>query len=366
MLLGGACTSEFLESCTGCTALLLLRETVGTPTFSLTSGTYPANQNISITTSTASANILYTTDGSIPAYDSSGNPEGTSMLFAGALSINSTVTLKAMAYYSDFRDSVIGTATYTFCPVGYILVPANPSVGTTQAFCMAKYEMKNVAGVALSQASGGPWTNNEQNIARGLCSSLGTGYHLMTNPEWMSAARNIEGVVSNWSGGAVGSGALNQGHSDDGPNSALGASTDTNPCSGTGQTCSDVVWHAQRRTHTLSNGEVVWDMAGNVYDFIDWNVPTDKTNPTTGSWLEMNVQVPTTAMPASSFKSLDTSYTSAQGIGQIYSDLNTVGGVAARGGHWNNGIATGVYLLALSWVPTQNIPYAGFRCAYIL
>ena len=26
-------------------------------------------------------------------------------------------------------------------------------------------------------------------------------------------------------------------------------------------------WHINRRTHTLSNGEVIWDMAGNVWEW---------------------------------------------------------------------------------------------------
>ena len=30
---------------------------------------------------------------------------------------------------------------------------------------------------------------------------------------------------------------------------------------------SDVSWDSQKRTHTLSNGEVIWDMAGNVWEW---------------------------------------------------------------------------------------------------
>lgn len=36
------------------------------------------------------------------------------------------------------------------------------------------------------------------------CMSMGNGYHLITNDEWMTIARNIEANPSNWSSGTVG------------------------------------------------------------------------------------------------------------------------------------------------------------------
>ena len=44
------------------------------------------------------------------------------------------------------------------------------------------------------------------------CQSLGAGYHLVTNDEWMAAARSAESVADNWSGGAVGSGGMFRGN----------------------------------------------------------------------------------------------------------------------------------------------------------
>jgi hypothetical protein len=64
-------------------------------------------------------------------------------------------------------------------------------------------------------------------------------------------------------------GELNTGNSDGTPGSALPADIDdNNACAGTGEPCTAKVWHSQRRTHTLSNGSVVWDMAGNVWDLL--------------------------------------------------------------------------------------------------
>lgn len=61
-----------------------------------------------------------------------------------------------------------------------------------------------------------------------------TGYSLITNAQWQTIARNIEQVSANWSGGSVGAGSLNRGHSDSAPNNALAASTDDDPCYDTG------------------------------------------------------------------------------------------------------------------------------------
>lgn len=64
-------------------------------------------------------------------------------------------------------------------------------------------------------------------------------------------------------------GELNTGNSDSLPGTAQSAdNSDDNACANTGETCSSKVWNSQRRTHTLSNGSVIWDLAGNVWDLV--------------------------------------------------------------------------------------------------
>ena len=93
----------------------------------------------------------------------------------------------------------------------------------------------------------------------------------MTNNEWQTVARNIEGVSSNWSGGTVGSAqGLSIGNSTS--LSQRAASEDDNAaCTGLtlgqGETCDSKNWHVNRRTFTLSNQQVVWDLAGNVWEW---------------------------------------------------------------------------------------------------
>ena len=48
----------------------------------------------------------------------------------------------------------------------------------------------------------------------------------------------------------------------------LPVSDDNKGCHGTEQTCDGRTWNKQRRTHTLSNGEVIWDVSGNAWEWV--------------------------------------------------------------------------------------------------
>lgn len=219
-----------------------------------------------------------------------------------------------------------------FCPTGYIRVPGNSQYNTTD-FCVAKYEMKNVGGVPVSKPSETPWGNIDRNQARAACESLGAGYQFITNAQWQTIARNIAQVAENWSDGAVGSGVLNRGHSDSDPYGFLEASSrDDDACLGTGQKCSSTVWGEQRRTHVLSNGEVIWDFAGNVwewvYDDLDELEYTGPTDPGYKGFSILGEDVRSLSGPA------DGAWTSSYGVGRLYGGS---GGAVYRGqlGKWH-------------------------------
>jgi hypothetical protein len=130
-----------------------------------------------------------------------------------------------------------------------------------------------------------PWTGMTLESARQLCSAMGTGYHLITNAEWMQVAGDALQQAANWSGQAAWEGRLNTGHSDCSgepgvayPASVvseiqfLAAGSDGEPCLGTGNpNCQDPLSpdFKQRRTHLLGNGERIWDLAGNVNEWVD-------------------------------------------------------------------------------------------------
>ena len=273
------------------------------------------------------------------------------------------------------------------CPAGYVKVPYNSAVGTNSDFCVAKFEMKcnsDVTGLAcsnnpISQSANKPWVNITQANAIIACSSLGANYHLLTNAERMTVARNIESVAENWSSGTVNTGAINSGHNDSVPNNALEASTDDKNCYFTGQGTSDVcsTWDSQIRTHQLSNGESIWDFAGNVIEIIDWYVtPANKAYYSTdtqpvAAWIEWSL-IDTNIglsdeMKPSTWQALNTTLDSTNGIGKYWAGTNTAGGVGTRGGNFAAGSSAGIYTIGLVFDQTASIATnAGFRCAYSL
>jgi len=98
--------------------------TVATPSFSVTEGTYNTPQSVALSCETDGATIYYTTDGTDPTTNSS--------VYENAISVNQTMTIKALAVKNDMTDSQIASATYTlqcaaptFTPEAGIVVVGN-------------------------------------------------------------------------------------------------------------------------------------------------------------------------------------------------------------------------------------------------
>ena len=172
------------------------------------------------------------------------------------------------------------SAIFVGCPTNFLKVPAL-SPYTTSSFCVSKYEMKiqgqndgaqvyDSALVPEARASGTPWTRITRESAALECQSLGTHYDLINNGQWQSVARNIESNNLNWSGEVIGSmGGINRGHSDNSPSAPLEASpNDDHSCFLTEETCSLTMWHEQSRVLKLKSGALIWDFAGNVWEFV--------------------------------------------------------------------------------------------------
>lgn len=256
----------------------------------------------------------------------------------------------------------------TSCPTGFIAVPGSATYGTSD-FCVAKYEAKNVGGVATSQASGTPWVSISQTSAITTAQAACTGCHLITEAEWMTLAQNVLSVPSNWSGGAVGSGYIYSGHNDNAPANALAANADDNDgYNGTGNTTGN-----QRRTLSLTNGETIWDMAGNVYEWTagqtTGNQPGASAN--TGfqwtDWPSVNVigSLAVNPFPSGTGLSGASSWNAAtNGIGRLYSytaDATLRG--FFRGGNWLGTSHAGVLALYLNYAPSTAGGSIGFRVA---
>lgn len=96
------------------------------PEFSPPGGTYTSAIQVSLSTATAEAAILYTTDGSIPSATN-----GASCTYTAPISIAATATIKAIATASDMDDSAVATAVYTI--TGKVANPGFSPPGGTYA-----------------------------------------------------------------------------------------------------------------------------------------------------------------------------------------------------------------------------------------
>ncbi|MDD2438515.1 MAG: SUMF1/EgtB/PvdO family nonheme iron enzyme [Bacilli bacterium] len=231
--------------------------------------------------------------------------------------------------------------------------------------CVMKYEARNIDGKPVSQANGTPWRQVNWYVAKAACELMGA--HIMTNAEWMAIARDIEQVKDNWTGGEVGSGVINRGQ----PGSAIES---IDPLSG-----------ENKRIHVLSNGQEIWDFAGNLYEWIDEKIDCEKircsdelmlytSNPDSG-WHEFSEIVNWGGYSKSILTSFE-NYDSNDGIGKIYTSINAARNgtssdkyshVFLRGGGSGGPIDTqnirGIFTLNLDHSPSAGSEHHyGFRC----
>jgi formylglycine-generating enzyme required for sulfatase activity len=239
--------------------------------------------------------------------------------------------------------------TKTDCPDNWFRVPGNLLYGT-HSFCVMKYEAKDDgSGNPVSKADGTPWVNITQLNAKAKCEAIGA--HLITENEWLSIVRNLELQASNWTGGSIGSGQIPRGNSDS--SAAMDGSTEL-----TG---------VNKRTHTLSNGEVVWDLAGNVWEWTDATIlgKNQPSGATTGfNWREYTALTNYRGLTPENLLPMN-NYNSGQGYGRIYSDgtaTNNTNYAFLRGGYWGSGTYAGVLTLVLNYGPGSSYSNVGFRC----
>ncbi|MNK07888.1 hypothetical protein D3C87_258110 [compost metagenome] len=245
------------------------------------------------------------------------------------------------------------------CPPNYVRVPALAGY-TTQDFCVGKYEAKNVGSVGVSQSAGNPWNTINRPNSITACQANGVGYDLMTNAQWQTLARNIELVPSNWSSGVVGTGHINRGNSN--------SNGSTNGCTGSdglygnngSAGCGSTVNFALKRTHTLSNGEVIWDLAGNNSEWIKDGNSSQGIN--TFQSLVTNSTAKALFGPAGDYTSLNSG--EYGGLGKFSS--SSAGGATFRGAMWSAGTEAGIFFVQTAFSNADAYSDMGFRCAYTL
>ena len=265
------------------------------------------------------------------------------------------------------------------CPDNYVFVYGNATLGTSD-FCVMKYEAKNDGGVATSQAPGTPWVSITQTAAISTAAAACAGCHLLSEAEWMTLAADVLSVKYNWSGGAVGSGYVYGGHNDNVPASAIEASTDDDDgYANTGNSASSGA--NEKRTLYLTSGDIIWDFAGNVWEWTQGTITgaqpglsSDSADTNVYAWKEWNDPgLQMNGLPASSRPSAlagvpgltsIAGWNSGQSLGVLYSNQNQTGARGfARGGVYGHPLNTGVLALILNNAPSGSGASIGFRVA---
>lgn len=355
------------------------------------------------------------------------------------LLLSSTFSCVNQIEVSGSKISIGGIS--SVCPTGYILIPGNATLAVDD-FCIMKYEAKAwqddnldsiisdteldetdwIAGWTridsltathkpVSTLDRRPW-DLSANEAWSVCDELnsetirgdidndtsGDGtYALTSNPEWMTIARNIENVAANWTSGIVGAECIKQGNNGNTKICASGQASFNGPDVGVVVGPSGVQSSVNSiASHTLSNGEVIWDFSGGVEEWVDW----ERTNAYIGilagnmasdggsiagtrelNSLDTNVG-PVDKMFFDSWSPANTALVGIDGIGNFRSSsLVTAHLAAQRGGKWNMVLGTtgGVYDLKFFSPPTLFSSFSfsigcgcllatplsvGFRCVF--
>lgn len=285
------------------------------------------------------------------------------------------------------------------CPAGYIGVPGSATFETND-FCVMQYEAKcasnsnlliglspaigsgasspsrtydnTYAGNACTAAnsrtpvstpSGWPITKINQPTAKLYCESIGG--HLITNPEWMTIARNVEQVGVNWWAGIVGTNSLALGHY----GYAIGQTLDGSEVfSGTvlyGKTSPQVFTPIYKRELYLSSGDKIIDFSGNVAEWVDAQCTQGNSDGQYSNinqpWDYSDSSSPNLAYERTISGPSSSSYGNSHGVG-TYRGCTATGNVFLRGGWLNGGNNDGIFDLDLSRNSSFSDPLVGFRC----
>lgn len=182
---------------------------------------------------------------------------------------------------------------------------------------------------------GAPWVEVNYHDARAACERAGT--RLITETQALAIAHDIARQDINWTGGKVGEGSIYQGLHKDSVSTAQGPNWE--PEDG-----------EERRWHQLSNGERIYDFAGNAFTWIFDDVQGDEAGLTT-------------KIAADSISLTTAPYPSREkGMGwRPDGAVNWSGSALIRGGCRGSGSGAGVFCLGSDW-PDYVYVGVGFRC----
>jgi len=277
----------------------------------------------------------------------------------------------------------------------WVVVPADSALGTPE-FAVMAYEAKLLDGRPFSKPDGAPWTNANRVDARASCEDRGPEYHLVTSREALAISRNIErtainNLVStqNVTLFANGSAASNEGKLAAAASPAVSSCNLSLPLSDaqnaqsptcqlrttgydqTGGSWANESWRL--RTHALSNGEVIWDWAGNAWEWVAASCLSNNGSGCDGcyygatasplDWLDSNITSFERGLAGPNSTSLGIENNTGTYVG-CTKDYNSL----VRGGY-NATVSSatvlagdGIYALNMNLSQESQRPYLGFRC----
>lgn len=146
----------------------------------------------------------------------------------------------------------------------FITVPkvTLPNGTTVPTFRVGQYVCtQNSAGRAAVTAEGAPWVSINFEEAKAVC--IAAGYALITELQWLAIAHDVAAQDCNWTKGKVGEGKLFRGIRKGSVSAAQPGNIEPADSK-------------ERRWLTLSNGERICDVNGNVFQWMFDNVQGDE------------------------------------------------------------------------------------------
>lgn len=220
----------------------------------------------------------------------------------------------------------------------FITVPevTLPDGQVVPSFRVGQYHCaKGADGKAVVSRTLRPWVNIDYDDARAACQA--SGYQLITETRALAIAWDIVRQDINWTGGKAGKGSVYQGLHKGNVNCAQAGDYESpDP--------------EERRWHQLSNGEKIYDVAGNIWTWVFNDVLGDEVGICLGIIAKDSISL---QAPYPSMK---------KGMGYIPAPGDYSDAAFLRGGYWNDGANSGPFTLYLG--NGRSGPYAsiGFRC----
>ena len=196
----------------------------------------------------------------------------------------------------------------------------------------------------------------------------------------MTIARNIELIDENWSGGTAGVGCLFKGNAGTESGADCGGSSEI-----TFYGDSSVEFGSNRNgmaSLTLSNNEEIWDLSGNIWEWVDWDMENTLATVTPENRAYVTADTSPLALPRQ-FGDLDANIGATdemspntwQATNHPYGEnvvgrywgaikVDDSGGAAQRGGGSSLEYGAGPFTLSLLSSSSNKDTSVGFRCVY--